>query len=137
MAVPKTAIRLIELGDADAIAAHQAPAEAHTQVENLPSHGVLRNNGFTSYGIAHAHIFIGGEWRDEIFWVENASIEWKESEAPFHTIARLRLTDGSQLPQDEGEAIYFDVNEHCTLDNQPLGFRRPRHQRDRVLERVQ
>jgi ribosomal-protein-alanine N-acetyltransferase len=43
-------------------------AEAHTQVENLPSHGVLRNNGFTSYGIAHGHIFIGGEWRDEIFW---------------------------------------------------------------------
>jgi ribosomal-protein-alanine N-acetyltransferase len=43
-------------------------AEAHTQVENLPSHGVLRRNGFASYGIAHEHIFIQGEWRDEIFW---------------------------------------------------------------------
>jgi ribosomal-protein-alanine N-acetyltransferase len=43
-------------------------AEAHTQIDNLPSHGVLRKNGFTSYGIAHAHIFIEGDWRDEIFW---------------------------------------------------------------------
>lgn len=43
-------------------------AEAHTRVENLPSHGVLRNNGFTSYGIAHEHIFLQGEWHDEIFW---------------------------------------------------------------------
>ena len=43
-------------------------AEAHTQVENLPSHGVLRKNGFRSYGIAHDHIYIHGEWCDEIFW---------------------------------------------------------------------
>src|SRR5262245_39403098 len=43
-------------------------AEAHTQVENLPSHGVLRKNGFRSYAIAHDHIYIQGEWRDEIFW---------------------------------------------------------------------
>lgn len=43
-------------------------AEAHTQVDNLASHGVLRKNGFVSYGIAHEHIFIQGAWRDEIFW---------------------------------------------------------------------
>lgn len=43
-------------------------AEAHTRVENLPSHGVLRKNGFRSYGIAHEHIFLQGEWHDEIFW---------------------------------------------------------------------
>jgi [ribosomal protein S5]-alanine N-acetyltransferase len=46
-------------------------AEAHTQVDNLASHRVLRNNGFTSWGIAHGHIFIQGEWRDEIFWERN------------------------------------------------------------------
>ena len=43
-------------------------AEAHTRVENLPSHGVLRKNGFRSYGIAHEHIFLQGKWHDEIFW---------------------------------------------------------------------
>jgi ribosomal-protein-alanine N-acetyltransferase len=43
-------------------------AEAHTQMENLASHGVLRNNGFTPWGVAHAHIHIAGAWRDEVFW---------------------------------------------------------------------
>ncbi len=43
-------------------------AEAHTQIENTASHGVLRSNGFAPWGIAHSHIFIDGEWRDEIFW---------------------------------------------------------------------
>ena len=43
-------------------------AEAHTQLENLASHGVLRANGFTSWGVAHAHIYIDGAWRDEVFW---------------------------------------------------------------------
>lgn len=43
-------------------------AEAHTQMDNPASHGVLRGNGFTPWGIAHSHIFIDGEWRDEIFW---------------------------------------------------------------------
>jgi ribosomal-protein-alanine N-acetyltransferase len=43
-------------------------AEAHTQLENLASHGVLRKNGFTPWGIAHSHIYIDGAWRDEVFW---------------------------------------------------------------------
>jgi [ribosomal protein S5]-alanine N-acetyltransferase len=43
-------------------------AEAHTRMENLASHGVLRNNGFTPWGVAHAHIHIDGAWRDEVFW---------------------------------------------------------------------
>ena len=43
-------------------------AEAFTQVENLVSHKVLRNNGFTAWGLAHSHIYVAGEWRDEVFW---------------------------------------------------------------------
>jgi ribosomal-protein-alanine N-acetyltransferase len=43
-------------------------AEAHTQLENLASQVVLRNNGFTPWGIAHAHIYINGAWHDEVFW---------------------------------------------------------------------
>jgi ribosomal-protein-alanine N-acetyltransferase len=51
---------------ADDLELHRA--EAHTQVDNLPSQAVLRNNGFRSWGIAHDHIYLQGEWRDEIFW---------------------------------------------------------------------
>lgn len=42
--------------------------EAHTRMENLASQKVLRTNGFTSWGIAHAHIFIDDAWHDEVFW---------------------------------------------------------------------
>jgi RimJ/RimL family protein N-acetyltransferase len=43
-------------------------AEAHTQLDNVASHGVLRKNGFTPWGVAHAHIHLNGAWHDEIFW---------------------------------------------------------------------
>jgi hypothetical protein len=55
------------------------------------------------------------------FWIENASVEWNEAEAPFHTVARLSLLSKSQLPMDAGEAIYFDVTGHATPDSMPLG----------------
>ena len=42
-----------------------------------------------------------GRRYDANFWIENASLEWKEAEAPFHTIARLTLLPKSQLPLDE------------------------------------
>ena len=32
-----------------------------------------------------------GKRHDANFWIENASVEWNEAEAPFHTVARLTL----------------------------------------------
>ena len=32
-----------------------------------------------------------GKRQDANFWIENASVEWNETEAPFHTVARLTL----------------------------------------------
>jgi hypothetical protein len=55
------------------------------------------------------------------FWIENASVKWKEEEAPFHTVARLTLLPQSQLRPDAGEVIYFDVTRHSTADSTPLG----------------
>jgi hypothetical protein len=55
------------------------------------------------------------------FWIENASVEWNEAEAPFHTVAWLSLLSKSQLPLDAGEATYFDVTGHSTPDSMPLG----------------
>src|SRR2546430_5908039 len=62
-----------------------------------------------------------GQRMDSNFWTENASVEWKEEEAPFHTVARLTLLPKSQLPADAGEAAYFDVTKHASPDSTPVG----------------
>jgi hypothetical protein len=62
-----------------------------------------------------------GKRRDANFWIENASVEWNEVEAPFHTVARLTLLPKSQLQPDAAEATYIDVTGHSTPDSTPLG----------------
>jgi hypothetical protein len=62
-----------------------------------------------------------GKRQDANFWIENASVEWHEAQAPFHTVARLTLLAKSQLPPDAGEALYFDVTGNSTADSTPLG----------------
>ncbi|HEY6291746.1 MAG TPA: hypothetical protein VI455_09335 [Terriglobia bacterium] len=62
-----------------------------------------------------------GKRRDANFWIENASVEWDEAEAPFHTVARLTLLPKSQLGLDAGAATYFDVTGHSTPDTFPSG----------------
>jgi [ribosomal protein S5]-alanine N-acetyltransferase len=43
-------------------------ATANTQLDNVGSQHVLRNNGFSAFGVAHSHILLGGLWRDAIMW---------------------------------------------------------------------
>jgi [ribosomal protein S5]-alanine N-acetyltransferase len=43
-------------------------AQASTQLDNVGSQHVLRNNGFSAFGVAHSHILLGGQWRDAILW---------------------------------------------------------------------
>jgi hypothetical protein len=62
-----------------------------------------------------------GKRQDVNFWIENASVEWNEAEAPFQTVGRLTLLSKSQLSLDSGEAIYFDVTGHSSPDSKPLG----------------
>ena len=62
-----------------------------------------------------------GKRYDANFWIENASVKWKETEAPFHTVGRLTLLPKSQLDPDAGEATYFDVTGHSTPDSTPVG----------------
>jgi hypothetical protein len=62
-----------------------------------------------------------GKKYDRSFWTENASLNWKEAEAPFHTIARLTLMANSQLPGAAAEAAYFDVTGHSSPDSTPVG----------------
>ncbi len=62
-----------------------------------------------------------GKHYDADFWLENASVVWKEAEAPFHTVARLTLTPRSQLSKPDSHATYFDVTGHSTPDSRPVG----------------
>ena len=62
-----------------------------------------------------------GKRRDAGFWIENASVEWHETEAPFHTVARLTLLPKSKLGQDASESLYFDVTGNSTPNTTPLG----------------
>ncbi len=62
-----------------------------------------------------------GKARDANFWIENASVEWSEAEAPFHRVARLTLMANSQLSVEASEAIYFDVTGNSTPDSRPVG----------------
>lgn len=59
--------------------------------------------------------------QDANFWIQNPSVEWKEAEAPFHTIARLTLLPKSCLRPDEAEATYVDVTANSTPDSTPFG----------------
>lgn len=62
-----------------------------------------------------------GKRRDASFWIENASVAWKEAQAPFHTVARLTLMPKSQLSLRAGEATYFDVTGNAASDSAPIG----------------
>jgi hypothetical protein len=77
----------------------------------------------------------GGRRREPSFWVENASVDWNEEQAPFHRVGRLTLLPASQLSAAEGEAEYIDVTEHCAEGSRPLGSinrtRRAAEQRSR------
>jgi hypothetical protein len=62
-----------------------------------------------------------GKRRDATFWIENASVEWPEAQAPFHTVARLTLLPRSQLSAEASEAMYIDVTGNSTGDSAPIG----------------
>ena len=58
---------------------------------------------------------------DANFWIENASVEWNEAQAPFHSVARLTVMPKSQLSPRDSEATYFDVTGNAAPDSAPVG----------------
>jgi hypothetical protein len=62
-----------------------------------------------------------GKTRDANFWIEHASVDWSEAEAPFHVVAKLTLTKDSQLSLETSDAAYFDVTNNSTPDSRPVG----------------
>jgi hypothetical protein len=62
-----------------------------------------------------------GERRDANFWIENASVEWKESQAPFITVGRLTLDPKSRVSGASAEKVFFDVTRNALSDSAPVG----------------
>ena len=62
-----------------------------------------------------------GKHLDASFWIENASVNWDEQQAPFHTVARLTLLPKSHLSPEASAAVYFDVTGNATPDSTPVG----------------
>jgi mono/diheme cytochrome c family protein len=62
-----------------------------------------------------------GMHREASFWVENATVEWKESQAPFHVVGRLTLIAKSAFDIAECTPRFIDVTQHSTPDSTPLG----------------
>jgi hypothetical protein len=62
-----------------------------------------------------------GSPHDANFWTENASLDWKESQAPFHTVGRLTLVEKSSLAGNEAVDVAFDVTGNAAPDSKPVG----------------
>lgn len=90
-------------------------------VRHLKEDGKMSSFDFGLQFLDYDKMTYWGKCRDANFWIENASVEWSEAEAPFHTVGRLTLLSNSQLQQDAGEAAYFDVTGHSTPDSMPVG----------------
>ena len=62
-----------------------------------------------------------GKRRDADFWIENPSVEWKETQSPFYTVGRLTLVQNSLLSADDSRRMYIDVTENSMPDSMPVG----------------
>ncbi|HVB37459.1 MAG TPA: di-heme-cytochrome C peroxidase, partial [Vicinamibacterales bacterium] len=62
-----------------------------------------------------------GRRRAASFWIEKATAEWKEAQAPFHMVGRLTLAPRSQMSPEECAAQHIDVTANATPDSRPIG----------------
>jgi mono/diheme cytochrome c family protein len=62
-----------------------------------------------------------GKTQEPSYWVENASVEWPESQSPFHVVGRLTLVANSMLSDAECQGMYIDVTEHAIPGSRPIG----------------
>ena len=62
-----------------------------------------------------------GRSRTPTFWIENATVRWKESQAPFHIVGRLTLVAKSVFPAEAVSKMYIDVTRNSAPDSKPMG----------------
>jgi hypothetical protein len=110
---PANAARPLQQRDSDAL---QKELTRHIENDSTMSRFDIGLQFLDTASMTYA-----GKRRDASFWIENASIEWTEQQAPFHTVARLTLLPKSQLSPQESAAIYFDVTANAIADSIPVG----------------
>jgi hypothetical protein len=62
-----------------------------------------------------------GRRRTPSFWIENATVEWKESQAPFHMVGRLTLAAKSVFPAEAVAQMSIDVTANSAPESKPMG----------------
>jgi hypothetical protein len=62
-----------------------------------------------------------GRRRTPSFWIENASVEWKDSQAPFHIVGRVTLVAQSVISAEEVARMWIDVTTNSAPDCKPMG----------------
>jgi hypothetical protein len=90
-------------------------------VRHIEEDGTMSSFDFGLQFLDTGNMTYWGKRRDASFWIENASVEWKEAHAPFHTVARLTLMPKSRLSMHASEASYFDVTGNSAPDSAPVG----------------
>src|SRR5271155_2838162 len=73
-------------------------------VRHLKEDGKMSRFDFGIQFLDPSRMTYWGRRHDANFWTENASLKWKEAEAPFHKVGRLTLLANSQLLQEAGAA---------------------------------
>jgi hypothetical protein len=106
---------------ARALQKHNANALQDELVRHLREDGKMSGFDFSLQFLDAERMTNWGKRREASFWIENASVEWQETQAPFHTVARLTLLSRSMLPQDVAKSVYFDVTANSLPDSAPLG----------------
>jgi hypothetical protein len=100
---------------------HNPNALQRELIRHLTEDAKMSSFDFALQFLGTGQMTYWGRRRDAAFWIENASVEWPETQAPFHTVARLTLLPKSQLSEHASESVYFDVTGHSTPDTAPLG----------------
>lgn len=78
-----------------------------------------------------------GRRHDASYWVEHASVDWKESQAPFYPVGRLTLEPKSVMSAEECQAQHIDVNVNRFPEHEPIGgINRARHAAERASYEV-
>jgi len=62
-----------------------------------------------------------GRRRTPAFWIENASVEWKDSQAPFHIVGRVTLVAKSVISAEDVARMWVDVTNNSSPDCKPMG----------------
>lgn len=88
---------------------------------HLSKDGIMSSFDFGVQFLDTDRMTYWGSRHDAKFWTENASVDWNESQAPHHIVAKLTLIPNSQLSAEASDSISFDVTGNAAPESTPVG----------------